>query len=103
MATDPEILAHKHWLGYVQPVGLVVSIPAMLNAQCYINSNVIPDHQRFLASIDLRTEPATIKDFPSFVRDVFEWDAVDLLKDIPASLEVPLSDNSRLGHATSSG
>mgnify|MGYP000231385505 CR=1 FL=1 len=92
MATDPEILAHKHWLGYVQPVGLVVSIPALLNAQCYINSNVIPDHQRFLANVDLRAEPPTIKDFPTFVRDVFEWDAADLVKDIPASLEVPLPE-----------
>lgn len=92
MATDPEILAHKHWLGYVQPVGLVVSIPAMLNAQCYINSNVVPDHQRFLASVDLGAEPATVKDYPSFVRDVFEWDAADLVNEIPSSLEVPLPE-----------
>ena len=32
MAKDPAILAHQEWLGYVQPVGLVVSIPAMLDA-----------------------------------------------------------------------
>lgn len=92
MATDPEILAHKHWLGYVQPVGLVVSIPALLNAQCYINQNVIPDHQRFLAGIDQKASSATIKDFPTFVRDVFEWDAADLLAEIPSSLEVPLPE-----------
>jgi hypothetical protein len=92
MATDPEILAHKHWIGYVQPVGLVVSIPALLNAQCYINQNVIPDHQRFLANIDQKASPATIKDFPTFVGDVFEWDAADLLADVPSSLEVPLPE-----------
>ena len=28
MAQDPEYRAHQEWLGYVQPVGLVVSIPA---------------------------------------------------------------------------
>src|SRR6516164_8569382 len=33
MARDPETLAHQEWLGYVQPVGLVVSIPALLAAQ----------------------------------------------------------------------
>ena len=33
MANDPELLAHQEWLGYVQPVGLVVSPPALLAAQ----------------------------------------------------------------------
>ena len=32
MAKDPAILAHQEWLGYVQPAGLVVSIPALLDA-----------------------------------------------------------------------
>jgi hypothetical protein len=32
MARDPEAIAHQEWLGYVQPVGLVVSIPALLAA-----------------------------------------------------------------------
>jgi len=48
MAKDPEQLAHQEWLGYVQPVGLVVSIPALLAAQAHVNRNIIPDHQRFL-------------------------------------------------------
>ena len=37
MAKSPEEHAHLEWLGYVQPIGLVVSIPAMLEAQCYVN------------------------------------------------------------------
>ena len=40
MAKDPEILAHLEWLGFVQPVGLVVSIPALTQAQAYVNKNV---------------------------------------------------------------
>ena len=32
MPKDPAILAHQEWLGYVQPTGLVVSIPAMVDA-----------------------------------------------------------------------
>ena len=49
MAKSPEEYAHLEWLGYVQPVGLVVSVPAMLQAQCYINKNIIEEHARFLA------------------------------------------------------
>jgi len=48
VAKDPEIAAHQQWLGYVQPVGLLVSAPALLNAQAFLNRNIIPDHQRFL-------------------------------------------------------
>jgi len=32
MANDPELLAHQQWLGFLQPVGLVVSPPALLQA-----------------------------------------------------------------------
>ncbi len=49
MARDPEQLAHQQWLGYVQPVGLVVSIPALLAAQAHVNRNIAPEHQQFLA------------------------------------------------------
>ena len=49
MARDPETLAHQEWLGYVQQTGLVVSIPALLAAQAFVNRNIAPDQQRFLA------------------------------------------------------
>jgi len=29
---DPEILAHLEWLGFVRPIGLVVSAPALVRA-----------------------------------------------------------------------
>lgn len=45
MPKSPEELAHQEWLGYVQPVGLVVSIPAMLEAQCYVNKNILADRK----------------------------------------------------------
>ena len=44
MAKDPEQLAHQQWLGYVQPVGLVVSIPALLAAQAQVNRNIATEH-----------------------------------------------------------
>jgi hypothetical protein len=32
--TDPELKAHQEWLGYLQPVGLVVAPAAMVDAVC---------------------------------------------------------------------
>lgn len=100
MAKDPEIYAHQEWLGYVQPVGLVVSIPALLSARAYINRNFAPDHRRFLEALpaDKDGEPiAEIRDFPGFAKAVFGWNADDLYGsagalDLPSSLEVALPE-----------
>jgi len=48
MHKDPELLDHLEWLGYLQPVGLVVSPPALLAAQAHVNRNIVPEHRRFL-------------------------------------------------------
>ena len=60
MAQDPEQLAHLEWLGYVQPVGLVVSITALLAAQAHINRHIAPDHQRFLACLPRDTRDGDV-------------------------------------------
>ena len=73
MARDPETLAHLEWLGYVQPIGLVVSIPALLAAQAHINRNISPDHQRFLSCLpkDKHDEIIPeIRDFAAFACSV---------------------------------
>jgi len=41
---EPELRAHREWIGYVEPVGLLVSAPAL------VNRNIIPRHKRFLDS-----------------------------------------------------
>src|SRR5215469_6649870 len=100
MSKDPEILAHQEWLGYVQPVGLVVSIPALLGARAYINRNFAPDHRRFLQALptDKDGEPIReIRDFPSFAMTFFGWSADDLYGSpggpvLPTSLEVALPE-----------
>ena len=77
MKKTPELLAHLEWLGYIQPVGLVVSAPALLNAQAHINRNTVPEHRRFLAVLpkDEKDEPiAEIADFQTFVQSVFGWE-----------------------------
>src|ERR1700682_6502237 len=101
MARDPELLAHQQWLGYLQPVGLVVSPPALVQAQAHVNTNVIAEHQRFLAPVAAvlcvaRAErvPA-VKDLRALFIDVFGWQADDLVwahDPRAAALEVVLTD-----------
>src|SRR5829696_7837735 len=85
MARDPELLAHQQWLGYLQPVGLVVSPPALLQAQAHVNVNIVAEHSRFLEHIGEglvvgRTEPlAVFKNLRSLLLDVFGWQAGDLV------------------------
>jgi len=103
VAKDPEIAAHQQWLGYVQPVGLLVSAPALVNAQAFLNRNIIPDHQRFLewvAPIGITglADPVTaVTDLPGLLREVFGWEVRDLLgapgaDPVPDSLEVALPE-----------
>src|SRR5262245_52927847 len=86
MATDPELRAHQQWLGYLQPVGLVVSPPALLQAQAHVNANVAAEHQRFLehvgeALVIARPEPlAVVKNLRALLLDVFGWEAADLVE-----------------------
>src|SRR5438270_5241390 len=82
MAKEPEFLAHQEWLGYVQPVGLVVSIPALLAAGAHINRNIAPDHQRFLSALprDKKDEIIPeIRDFPAFATTALGWEKRDLV------------------------
>ena len=81
MAKDPEYLAHQSWLGFVQPVGLVVSIPAMLAAQAYVDRNVAPLQQVFLDAVGGTEDPSTARlaDFPAFAKRVLDWDPADLV------------------------
>jgi hypothetical protein len=100
MARDPETIAHQEWLGYVQPVGLVVSIPAMLAAQAHVNRNIIPDHQRFLACLPRAKDDTVvpeIADFPKVTHGVFGWRDSDLEPVVPgdpryAALEITLPE-----------
>jgi hypothetical protein len=95
MARDPELIAHLEWLGYIQPVGLVVSAPALLQAQAHVNSNVIPQHQRFLACLPVDKDDEfipQIEDFPAFVRQVLDWSEADLVAfDDAAKLGIDVS------------
>lgn len=90
MSKSPEEYAHIEWLGYVQPVGLVVSVPALLEAQCYINQNVMGRHAQFLNCLprkDTGEIIPEIRDLSEFTQKVLEWEAEDL-QEIPAHGEL---------------
>lgn len=100
MAKDPAVLAHQEWLGYVQPSGLVVSIPAMLEANVRINANQGPEHRQFLEYFleDKDGEPiAMLGSFPEFAEAVLGWQTSDLYgapgsEPLPESLEAALPE-----------
>jgi hypothetical protein len=105
MATDPEIFRHKEWLGLLQPVGLVVSPPALVKAQAVIDRTRVVEVQERLQEI-VYTDPnpgtttgeeAWIKDFPAFAEQVLEWMPEDLVgapgqEALPQQLEIVLPD-----------
>ncbi|MDV3001114.1 MAG: hypothetical protein N5P05_002720 [Chroococcopsis gigantea SAG 12.99] len=97
MANDPEIRLHKEWLGFLQPVGLVVSPPALSAAQAVVNRNVV-ELQQTLAIV-ARREPVPgdsketfgIDDFPAFAINVLGWQPEDLVAS-PEELAIALPD-----------
>lgn len=97
---DAELRVHKDWLNLLQPVGLVVSPPALKAAQATPNTNVAAEQQRFMRLVedkneeqsDLLAENACIAHFPTFARDILGWNESDLIQK-PAELSVPVLDH----------
>lgn len=104
MARDPRdesLRKHKEWLGFLQPVGLVVSPPAMADADCHVNTDVAAEFQRFVAGVESKLilghpdSISVLKNFRQTLLDVFGWTATDLVPaDDPraADLVVPLRE-----------
>ena len=89
MAKDPELQAHQQWLGYLQPVGLVVSPPALVAAGAIVRGSIAAEHASFLEHVHEvpvggnEPEPV-VKDLTALLTDpaLFGWEPADL---IPAS------------------
>ncbi|UKO98354.1 Eco57I restriction-modification methylase domain-containing protein [Nostoc sp. UHCC 0870] len=101
MVKDREIQAHKEWLGFLQPVGLVVSPTALNNAQMSVNRNVVELQQR-LSEIIRRDFPddssnytSVISDFPTFTVEILGWQPTDLVES-PEDLAVSLPEYSEI-------
>ncbi len=97
MVKDREIQAHKEWLGFLQPVGLVVSPTALNNAQMSVNRNVVELQQRLSeivrrdSSDDSTNYTCVISDFPAFTVEILGWQPTDLVES-PEDLEVSLPE-----------
>ncbi|MCY1062775.1 DNA methyltransferase [Nannocystis sp. SCPEA4] len=71
MAIDPNLNAHKAWIGYLQPVGLVVSPHALVAAQAVVSEQVSEPQQR------LRALSRPFR-FPDLAQELLGWRPDDL-------------------------
>jgi hypothetical protein len=81
MAKSPEQLAHEQWLGYIQPEGLVVSIPALLDARAHINQNFLPRHRALLEFLPKDRDGQPIGELPGFLpfaESILGWPQADI-------------------------
>ncbi len=103
---NPALADHLAWLGYVQPDGLVVSAPALVDAQAIIDRAQLGDLQRrfseHVTSLRLtesdtaETEPG-IENIQRFVTDFLDWPyellvGVDPSRPLPEPLYVALPE-----------
>ncbi len=102
MANDPEIRSHKEWLGFLQPVGLVVSPPALVAVQAVVNRNVVELQQALLNAVSndilptaIADERFLISDFSAFAINVLGWQKTDLVES-PDELAVSLPEYSEV-------
>lgn len=83
MSFDPVIKEHQEWLGFIQPVGLVVSATALKNAQARVARN-ITDKQEILLSHtreitdENRNVRRKLNRFTEFAKEFWGWEDTDL-------------------------
>ena len=99
MAQDYDQYLHKEWLGLLQPEGLVVSPPALVDAQAFIDKAKALTLQPVLQSIAEsllpdRKSQTYVQQFETFAQQVLEWESEDFEEQaqLPESLAVPLPD-----------
>lgn len=102
---DPAVLDHLEWLGFVRPIGLVVSAPALVRAGAILDRRDIDGQQRLRACTEERVFPGEreptpwFPDFRRFAESVLGWSfspkgyAGTDENPIPAELEVDLPDH----------
>lgn len=106
MAMDEATLAHQEWLGYLQPVGLVVSPYALHQAQAFVDRNLIEPHGAFLAALgqwqfeDQDAPESAIVSWRPVAQQVLGWAPTDLVGEggqpLPEDLCVPLVDHGEV-------
>jgi len=92
------IADHQEWLGYVQPVGLVVSPSVMVNAGVIIDGNITDRQKEFLSLLsEVRTQSTAkwiAKDLRSIIKEYLGWEDQDFadIKDHRDELEKSLPE-----------
>jgi hypothetical protein len=80
MASDPQTrsaaAAHDEWLGFVQPVGLVVAPPVLVERGVIIDRNIRP-HQERLDAL-LNDDENAVTDIKSIFVELLGWEEDDL-------------------------
>lgn len=97
LTKDPALADHLAWLGYIQPEGLVVSAPALVDAQVVIDRAGLAELQRRLAPFvsslaltdsDTGDTAAGVAEIPRFLIEYLGWPA-DLLVGWDAARPLP--------------
>lgn len=76
---DPQVLAHIEWIGYVQPVGLVVSAPALVRAGAILDRRDAEGQRLLREQLAERAFSAEagpelcVSDFRAFAESVLDW------------------------------
>jgi hypothetical protein len=85
MASDPvtraAIAAHDEWLGFVQPVGLVVAAPVLVERGIVIDRNIRPHQERLEALLD--DDENAVADIKALFVDLLGWEEADLAEPAP--------------------
>src|SRR5437763_11465063 len=79
MAEDHLLEAHREWIGYVQPVGLLVAPAALRHRGILPDANVAPLQVRLdeLVEADENDQPV-VRDFSTFAKTFLGWKDGDL-------------------------
>ncbi|EDX83591.1 hypothetical protein S7335_771 [Synechococcus sp. PCC 7335] len=99
MAQDYDQYLHKEWLGLLQPEGLVVSPPALVDAQAFVDKSKALTLQPVLQAIAQPVLPngkaqTHVQQFEPLAQQILEWEPEDFEEQaqLPESLSVPLPD-----------
>ena len=99
MAQDYDQYLHKEWLGLLQPEGLVVSPPALVDAQAFVDKSKALALQPVLQAIAVREHlqgktQTWVPEFVTFAEQILEWESADYTVQtaLPESLSVNLQN-----------
>lgn len=77
------IFAHQEWLGFVQPVGLVVAPSVMVDAQVLPDRNISSRHKEFIELLEKEEDGATTRWRAAEIKALFlnflKWEENDLV------------------------